>query len=489
VIRNGDNVYRIWSGNIEIPKRMFPKRTEVQDMLDEMQKDINRRTNKDEAAEEANEKVDDYIFNYKRVMLMVQGILYRTEIFVPLPIGLDLFKPETHKDKVVFVYDDELSLPSGRLSFRGWHKQINSTIVKGSRVLLGRGDLDSDSIGERSMTRDRFVIYFREGNNPPGPENDVYSVEEYTTEETEYVLRTVNRAEYLEELAKVVASTNKDYKDALLDSHGKKAELKFSSKWEEVPEHISMQYQRDWDIPDDIKLMYTFYDLYTWKENGPRTHQTCDNGKWSTRTYTSWDKVTHKVTKRFLCIRYNPGDTVYAGWGKRFEEEKKLIEIQAKENAAILEKEIEEQKKIKAELEAKRIAEENVVKTPKKYLRLFSVDEGCGHCIRQDQILLGSDWKIYNGTEKDNQDKIPYHGIKESAKDLVVKSDLWEKYKAKSVPFWQLIEDGKVVKTYSGVLTLPELREFYLNLKTGENHNNPDCTCENCKCGSTCKCD
>jgi pyruvate/2-oxoglutarate dehydrogenase complex dihydrolipoamide acyltransferase (E2) component len=29
-----------------------------------------------------------------------------------------------------------------------------------------------------------------------------------------------------------------------------------------------MQYQRDWDIPDDIKLMYTFYDLYTWKENG-----------------------------------------------------------------------------------------------------------------------------------------------------------------------------------------------------------------------------
>jgi hypothetical protein len=152
-------------------------------------------------------------------------------------------------------------------------------------------------------------------------------------------------------------------------------------------------------------------------------------------------------------------------------------------------KKIEEQKKIEAELEAKRIAEENVVKTPKKYLRLFSVDEGCGHCIRQDQILLGSDWKIYNGTEKDNQDKIPYHGIKESAKDLVVKSDLWEKYKAKSVPFWQLIEDGKVVKTYSGVLTLPELREFYLNLKTGENHNNPDCTCENCKCGSTCKCD
>jgi hypothetical protein len=171
------------------------------------------------------------------------------------------------------------------------------------------------------------------------------------------------------------------------------------------------------------------------------------------------------------------------------EEEKKLIEIQAKENAAILEKEIEEQKKIEAELEAKRIAEENIVKTPKKYLRLFSVDEGCGHCIRQDQILLGSDWKIYNGTEKDNQDKIPYHGIKESAKDLVVKSDLWEKYKAKSVPFWQLIEDGKVVKTYSGVLTLPELREFYLNLKTGEKHNNPDCTCENCKCGSTCKCD
>lgn len=145
----------------------------------------------------------------------------------------------------------------------------------------------------------------------------------------------------------------------------------------------------------------------------------------------------------------------------------------------------------KAEEAAKKLADEQakIVKTPKKYLRLFSAEAGCGPCIHQDQILLGSDWIMVNGTEKDNQDKIPYHGIKETIPHLNTPSGLWTQYKAKSVPFWQLVEDGKVVKTYHGVLNLQQLREFYLNTKTGEKHNNEDCTCENCKCGSGCKCE
>lgn len=320
MIRNGDNVYRIWSEHIDMPGRMFPKRSEIQDLLDEMQKDVNNSSDhyRDEVAEKADEKFDEYIFNYKRIILMVQGILYRTEIFVPLPLGLDLFKPETHAGKVVFVYDDELSLPDGRLSFADWHSNINSTIIKGSRILLGRGDFSSSrNLGDRIMTKDRLVIQVNEHTHIPGPENDVYSVEEYKTEEWKYVTKVVNREEYLAELKEVVSSTDKDKKDELLNGTGSSVRLDYRRSWVEIPENVKMQYMADQMMPESIKRMYTFYELYTWAGK-PSTRTSWVGDKRKTTAYTQWSKVQEKTIVKYLCIRYNPGDTVYAGWGKSF---------------------------------------------------------------------------------------------------------------------------------------------------------------------------
>lgn len=103
-----------------------------------------------------------------------------------------------------------------------------------------------------------------------------------------------------------------------------------------------------------------------------------------------------------------------------------------------------------------------VIKTPKKYLRLLSAEKGCGPCIHQDQIITGSDWQIHSGPESKNEDKIPYHGIHERVESLNdVNNPLWSKYNAKSVPHWDLIVDGKIVKTFEGVMNLNQLREFY----------------------------
>jgi len=102
--------------------------------------------------------------------------------------------------------------------------------------------------------------------------------------------------------------------------------------------------------------------------------------------------------------------------------------------------------------------------TPKKYLRLLSAEAGCGSCIHQDMILIGSDWIILNGDEKANENKIPYHGIHERVKSLNDETNpLWVKYNASSVPHWDLIVDGKVVNTVEGVLDRSELRRFYLS--------------------------
>lgn len=108
------------------------------------------------------------------------------------------------------------------------------------------------------------------------------------------------------------------------------------------------------------------------------------------------------------------------------------------------------------------VVKEGVSIYPKKYLRLLSARTGCGPCIHQDQILLGSDWIMRDGTEEDNKDKRPYHGLRERVESLKDRDNpLWAKYKPTGVPFWQLIVDGKVVKTNAGVLSLNELNKFY----------------------------
>lgn len=104
------------------------------------------------------------------------------------------------------------------------------------------------------------------------------------------------------------------------------------------------------------------------------------------------------------------------------------------------------------------------IKTPKKYLRLLSAEAGCGPCIHQDQILTGSDWIILDGDEKVNESKIPYHGIHERVKSPDDENNpLWAKYKAESIPHWDLIIDGKVVNTIEEVLDKDALRKFYLS--------------------------
>lgn len=104
------------------------------------------------------------------------------------------------------------------------------------------------------------------------------------------------------------------------------------------------------------------------------------------------------------------------------------------------------------------------VKIPKKYLRLLTAYSGCPHCIHQNEVLIGSDWIIHSGTERDNEKKMPYHGLKETVESTSDSNNpLWEKYKASALPHWELVVNGKVVKVNEGYMSLNELREFYLN--------------------------
>jgi hypothetical protein len=123
LIRNGDNLYRIWS-NLNIHPRMFPTKAELKEQLEGNSSFFDER------------KIKETTFNYKKHGLLLQGLLERTTILYPLHHKPDIFNLDTHDKVLVFIHDDENLLPSGRLSWPAWQKEVNKTIKVGSRILF-----------------------------------------------------------------------------------------------------------------------------------------------------------------------------------------------------------------------------------------------------------------------------------------------------------------------------------------------------------------
>lgn len=119
LVRNGDNVYRIWAP-VNIYPRLFPLKKEFRKSEDD------RWWNQSE--KEGRE------FDYKKHALLLQGLIERTQIFQPMKPGTSVFKPDTWPGNIKFIFDDEGLLPDGRLLWREWQDKINSLIKEGSRV-------------------------------------------------------------------------------------------------------------------------------------------------------------------------------------------------------------------------------------------------------------------------------------------------------------------------------------------------------------------
>jgi len=126
LIRNGDNIYRIFA-DIFIRERMFPSQAEMEEMFKEGM-DENRFTSWE------LERKEDKVFTYRQNLILLQGLIDRTQIFTPLPMEVNLFQPESYGDFIHFIRDDELLLPNGREYWKDWKKRINDSITEGSRI-------------------------------------------------------------------------------------------------------------------------------------------------------------------------------------------------------------------------------------------------------------------------------------------------------------------------------------------------------------------
>lgn len=249
LIRNGECLYRVYTENIVILPRLFPKRDELQKLMAEIQKE--NLSSWDE--EKKKDNLDDLLHQYKKRAILMQGLIDRTEVFHPLPVDkINMFDMENLDGKVIFIYDDEATLPSGRLKFWDWHKQINDKIDKGSRVLL-----TNFNKREYGMSG-RIYYYCNEYNEPASPPRGIYEVEEYFAEET------------------------KEFKKSIFE------EMKL-----------------EWDKRGiEYKVIETRKEAYivNWQDDfhAPKIYE---------------DGITVKGKFPHLTILYNPGDTVYGPWG------------------------------------------------------------------------------------------------------------------------------------------------------------------------------
>ncbi|MFM8913044.1 MAG: hypothetical protein ACKOE6_09040, partial [Flammeovirgaceae bacterium] len=121
-----------------------------------------------------------------------QGLIDRTNIFQPLPKPIRLFDSSAIEEGLVkLIYDDELTLPSGRKPFWDYIAHINSKIDFGSRIVLTdssyffREKFEGGYTAETKTTNmhhsDRLDERYGDGSRwsvlPPEPKSGIYQVE------------------------------------------------------------------------------------------------------------------------------------------------------------------------------------------------------------------------------------------------------------------------------------------------------------------------
>lgn len=306
LIRNGDNIYRIWTSRIEVQSRLFPQRNELQTIMDEMDearkraKSAKSSWDKEDIDKELKEK-EDHIFYYKRMFLMLQGIVMRTDIFAPLPEGLNILDVQTHEDKVNFIYDDELTLPDGRMGFFDWLANVNKSIRKGSRILY----IQETSPSAGNLGKERFSVKWNDYKNDAGapklPQTGIYEVGEYKKVVRRDVKVTISMDEY---------QAHNEYWNKIKKQY-KKDELIPLSEYDNLKYEILNVRRVNNDDTITVAVL---------EDNAKKSHW----GGWRK------DNKTEEVEIKELKISYNPGDTVYASWYRDSHERKTNITLTIK---------------------------------------------------------------------------------------------------------------------------------------------------------------
>lgn len=173
LIRNGEKLYRICP-DIHIMGHMFPLQDEFDDFFytsdhwsREEPKLLRPGT---EAYMQSMESADAHRRHYLRILLILQGLFDRTDVFQPIEGDrVNICDRREARDVLEFIRDAEMALPDGRERFRDWLKRINSQLAVGHRI-IGRFDdynvdMDDRLTPRRAHRPDADTIYVIEGRS------------------------------------------------------------------------------------------------------------------------------------------------------------------------------------------------------------------------------------------------------------------------------------------------------------------------------------
>lgn len=199
LIRNGDNLYRIWV-DLEVAERLFPHKDEIL----ALQQEVIKHEGKGGFDErESKEKLETEHERYQRQFIMLQGLIDRTDILHPIKENIRLATIDLEKtDMVRLIYDDgPLLVHSGYEPFLDWMKRINQGIDEGSRIVItGRGVHKARRFDERFVEREdrsgREITY----HLPALPEAGLYTVFKKTRKDNEPGFRNPNWGKPVKEL-------------------------------------------------------------------------------------------------------------------------------------------------------------------------------------------------------------------------------------------------------------------------------------------------
>ena len=139
LIRNGENVYRLWVDTVIWP-RFFPRRDEL---------DLAKRKEKDRWHEVDEKKIREEMQHYMCGLVVLQGLLDRSTLFQPLPNNgkINVFDPDHAERYLRLIRDDESALVADTsiLSWREYQEWLKTQLRVGARILYcgdryGSGD-------------------------------------------------------------------------------------------------------------------------------------------------------------------------------------------------------------------------------------------------------------------------------------------------------------------------------------------------------------
>ena len=144
LMRNGENVYRIAS-EVDFSPRLIPMKNEIG--KDQFLKEESFWSKKDHekvpeyvtqdsvAFDDHMKKAEALIRHYNRIVILIQGLLDRSQVFHP-HVPINLRKYEDMEKWLVLIRDEELGLPNNKLNFEDYQKQVNSTLKVGKWIYI-----------------------------------------------------------------------------------------------------------------------------------------------------------------------------------------------------------------------------------------------------------------------------------------------------------------------------------------------------------------